>query len=156
MSVFKDQLVAVLTFSLFLAVPQLPLIYISDTIFELWMRDDLTRVEELLTEEIEQPVDPHLLRHARALAYRALVRSRLKQWDMAIDDAKKVFLSSFVLSRTNHHTPSPLMLNVQSLAISQTYCHMSVSGTRTTSRSCAYLTSCSLTVSRRPRIIFSY
>ena len=94
MSVFKDQLVAVLTFSLFLTAPQLPLIYISVTIFELWMRGDLTRVEELLTEEIEHPVDPHLLRHARVLAYRALVRSRLQQWDMAIDDAKKVFLSS--------------------------------------------------------------
>ena len=93
-SVFKDQSVAVLTSSLFLTVPQLPLIYISDTMFELWMRGDLTRVEELLTEEIEHPVDPHLLRHARVLAYRALVRSRLQQWDMAIDDAKKVFLSS--------------------------------------------------------------
>ncbi|KAF8547157.1 WD40 repeat-like protein [Imleria badia] len=48
---------------------------------------DLTRVEELLKEEIVHPVNP--LRHAHAHAHRALVRSRSKRWDMAIDDAQK-------------------------------------------------------------------
>ena len=52
--------------------------YISDTIFKSWMKGDLTRVEGLLTEEIVLSSNP--LYHAQALAYRALVRSRSKQW----------------------------------------------------------------------------
>ena len=52
-----------------------------------WTQGDLTRVEELLTELI---IDPVL--HAHALAQRALVRSRLKQTDLSVVDAKKVSL----------------------------------------------------------------
>lgn len=64
--------------------------YISDTAFELWAQGDLTRVEDLLTGEINHP--PSHFHHAQGLAHRALVRSRLKQWDMVIYDAKKVIL----------------------------------------------------------------
>lgn len=60
---------------------------INDTVFKLWMLGDLTRVEEILAEEIAHP-----FHRARALAQRALVRARLKQWDMAIDDAQEVIL----------------------------------------------------------------
>ncbi|KAF8556862.1 hypothetical protein OG21DRAFT_1495255 [Imleria badia] len=65
----------------------LPFMYIGDAAFKPWRQGDLTRVEELLTEDIIHPVNP--FHHAHALAHRALVRSRSKQWDMAIDDAKK-------------------------------------------------------------------
>ncbi|KAF8557544.1 hypothetical protein OG21DRAFT_1482211, partial [Imleria badia] len=63
---------------------QLPLMDIDDAAFKSWTQGDLTRVEELLTEVIADPV-----LHAHALAQRALVRSRLKQTDMAMVDAKK-------------------------------------------------------------------
>ena len=49
----------------------------------------MTHVEELLTEEIDHPSNP--FHHARALAHRAFVRMRLKQWDTAVDDARKVY-----------------------------------------------------------------
>ena len=64
--------------------------HISDAAFKSWMQGDLTRVEQLLTEEIASTPNP--FHHARALAYRALVRSRSRQWDTAIQDAEKVFL----------------------------------------------------------------
>ncbi|KAF8554956.1 hypothetical protein OG21DRAFT_1508243 [Imleria badia] len=62
----------------------LPFMDIDHEIFNSWTQGDLTRVEELLTEVIAYP-----FRHARALSQRSLVWSRLKQWDMAMDDAKK-------------------------------------------------------------------
>ncbi|KAF8546332.1 hypothetical protein OG21DRAFT_1502001 [Imleria badia] len=65
----------------------LPFTYISDAAFKLWRQGDLTRVEELLTEDIIHPDNPS--DHAHALAHRALVRARSKQWEVAIDDAKK-------------------------------------------------------------------
>ncbi|KAI9569853.1 hypothetical protein HD554DRAFT_2170850 [Boletus coccyginus] len=65
----------------------LPFMYISDAAFKLWTQGDLTRVEELFADDIIHPSNPS--HHARALAHRALVRSRLKRCDMAIDDAKK-------------------------------------------------------------------
>ena len=64
--------------------------YISDAAFKSWTHGDLTRVEDLLTEEIVHSSNP--LHHTHALAYRALVRSRSKQWNVVIDDAKKVIL----------------------------------------------------------------
>ncbi|KAF8552374.1 hypothetical protein OG21DRAFT_1443645, partial [Imleria badia] len=68
---------------IFLHPSQLPFIDINDAAFISWTQGDLPRVEELLTKVI---ADPDL--HAHALALRALVRSRLKQTGMAIDDAK--------------------------------------------------------------------
>ncbi|KAF8556849.1 WD40 repeat-like protein, partial [Imleria badia] len=64
----------------------LPLMYISDAAFKFWTEGNLTRVEELLTQEILHPSNP--FHHARALAHRALVRTRSKQWNTAVDDAK--------------------------------------------------------------------
>ena len=65
--------------------------YISDVVFDSWTKGDLTRVEDLLTPEVLQPSSP--FHHARALAHRALVRTRLKQWNTAVDDATKVIWS---------------------------------------------------------------
>ncbi|KAF8554957.1 WD40 repeat-like protein [Imleria badia] len=63
---------------------QLPFMDIDDAALKYWTQGDLTRTEALLTEVI---TDPNL--HAHALAQRALVRSHLKQTDMAMVDAKK-------------------------------------------------------------------
>lgn len=64
--------------------------YFTDTTFNSWKQGDLNCVEELLTEEIAHPLNS--FHHSCALANRALVRTRLKQLNMAIDDAKKVIL----------------------------------------------------------------
>ncbi|KAG6369523.1 WD40-repeat-containing domain protein [Boletus reticuloceps] len=64
----------------------LPLMHISGAVFKSWTQGDWTRVEEVLAQDIMRPSDS--LSHARALALRALVRTRLKNWDMALDDAK--------------------------------------------------------------------
>jgi hypothetical protein len=66
--------------------------HISDAVFKSWTQGDLTRVEDLLTAELEIVHSTNLLHHAHALAYRALVRSRSKQWEMVVDDANKVIL----------------------------------------------------------------
>ncbi|KAF8546790.1 WD40 repeat-like protein, partial [Imleria badia] len=68
--------------SLYLTV-NLPFMCIDDAEFKSWTQGDLTRVEQLLTKDI---ADPSL--QALAFAQRSLVRSRLKRWDMAMDDAK--------------------------------------------------------------------
>ncbi|KAF8551601.1 hypothetical protein OG21DRAFT_1605225, partial [Imleria badia] len=62
---------------------RLPFMNIDDAAFKSWTQGDLTRAEELLTEVITVPA-----LHAHALAQRALVRSRLKQTDTAMNDAK--------------------------------------------------------------------
>ncbi|KAN0084043.1 hypothetical protein V8E55_007547 [Tylopilus felleus] len=51
-----------------------PFMHISDAIYKPWVQGDLTRVEQLLTEEIACTSNP--FHHARALAYRAIVRTR--------------------------------------------------------------------------------
>jgi hypothetical protein len=66
--------------------------YISDAAFKSWTQGNLTRVEDLLTEEIETVHSSNPLHHAHALAYRALVRSRSKQWNLVVDDSNKVIL----------------------------------------------------------------
>ena len=60
---------------------------IDGAAFQVWTQGDLIRVEQLLTEDT---ADPSL--HSLALAQRAIVRSRLKRWGLAMDDAKKVIL----------------------------------------------------------------
>ncbi|KAF8552461.1 hypothetical protein OG21DRAFT_1511487 [Imleria badia] len=65
-------------------IRHLPFMDIDDAVFKSWAEGDLTRAEQFLTEEIADPSH-----HARALAQRALVRSRLQRSDMAMDDAKK-------------------------------------------------------------------
>ena len=91
---------------------------IGDAAFKSWTQGNLTRVEQLLTYDISRPFDPFW--HSRALAQRALVRTRLKQWEMAIDDAKKVIsrcLSSSITLKPHH---SLLMFSDRSLAWFQT------------------------------------
>lgn len=61
---------------------------ISDAVFTLWTQGDFTRVGELLMQDIVQPFNP--LYHACALAHHALMQTRLKRWDVAVEDAKKV------------------------------------------------------------------
>ena len=78
--------------------------YISDAALNHWTKGDLTHVEDLLTPEVLQPSSP--LNHARALAHRALVRTRLKQWNTAVDDATKVIWSRLFLNHTYHRTQS--------------------------------------------------
>ncbi|KAF8556823.1 hypothetical protein OG21DRAFT_527591 [Imleria badia] len=106
-----------------------PLMEISNAAFNSWMLGDLTRVEDLLTEEITHP-----FHHARALARRALVRSRLKRWDM-INDAKK-------------------SIEVQRSVFGHIANAWATSAIGTTSLRCVYSTSCSAMASQ-PRIIFS-
>jgi hypothetical protein len=73
-------------------------IQISEEALEAWTQGDLTRTEQVLTEKILDVQDPS--RHSQCLAHRSLVRSRLKHYKLAIDDAKKVaFRLSLVSSR---------------------------------------------------------
>lgn len=65
---------------------------ISDVVFKLWSQGDLTRAEELLSGNIPHLSDPS--HRAYTLAHRALVHARLKQWEAAADDAKKVIFWS--------------------------------------------------------------
>ncbi|KAI9569839.1 hypothetical protein HD554DRAFT_2313201 [Boletus coccyginus] len=65
----------------------LPFMYISDAAFKLWTQGDLARVEQLFADDIMHPSNP--FHHACALAHCALVRTHLKRYEMAIDDAKK-------------------------------------------------------------------
>ena len=71
-----------------------PEILIDDTALDSWEHDHLTDAEELLTAAIPRS------RHAmhRVLASRALVRTRLQQWDTAIIDAEEVL--AVLLSHT--------------------------------------------------------
>ena len=82
-----------------------PDIQIGDAAFKSWMRDELANAEASLTVAI--PTSLNYGHHV--LASRALVRARLREWDAAIADAKKV-LSSFPLSHDGAdatlHSPS--------------------------------------------------
>ena len=55
----------------------------SDAAFKPWIEGDLNNAEAILSQEIGD-------RSHHALANRALVRIHLKQFDTAIEDAKKV------------------------------------------------------------------
>ena len=67
-----------------LRILQLPLMQVSDAVVQSWTRDDATKTEVILSEEITRHPGHH------AFANRALIRARLKQWNLAIDDATKV------------------------------------------------------------------
>ena len=110
---FKHQLLALSDLFVLLTVSQLPFMYLHDAVFDCWTQGDLARVDELLTEQIKDP-----FYHAHALAQRALVRGRLKLWEMAIEDAKKVILRpSSGQCRVDNRMPSPLRLSEPSLVI---------------------------------------
>ena len=54
-----------------------------------WKHDQLTNAEALLTAAVDKSQNPSHL----ALASRALVRARLRQWDTALIDAEMVFIA---------------------------------------------------------------
>lgn len=59
---------------------------VSVAVFKSWFQGDLKTAESILSGEIGS-------RSHHALANRALVRTHLKQWEQAIEDAQNVFLS---------------------------------------------------------------
>jgi hypothetical protein len=83
---------------------------ISEETLEAWTQGNLTRAEKVLTEKILDVQDPSC--HLQYLAHRSLIRSRLKQYNLAIDDAKKLaFRLSLVSSHANHRTSSLSMFS---------------------------------------------
>ncbi|KAF8550554.1 WD40 repeat-like protein [Imleria badia] len=62
---------------------RLPLMQVSDEVFKPWIEGDWKNAEATVSQEIGD-------RSHHALANRALVRAHLKQWDAAVDDAKRV------------------------------------------------------------------
>lgn len=95
-----------------------PEIRIDNAALEAWKNDQLANAEALLTAAIPQSHDTR----CHVLASRALVRTRLREWDLAIVDAEEVFpaLSSHTqtlmlvipsLSRSDH----PLLRTLQSV-----------------------------------------
>jgi WD40 repeat protein len=67
---------------------QAPDIPIDDAALHSWKCNQLANAEALLTAAIHEPQNPSHY----ALAGRALVRARLRQWDPAIADATQVFV----------------------------------------------------------------
>ena len=67
-------------------VSQVPFINITNTVLDSWRKDRLEDVEASLTKAITNSGNQSHF----SLANRALVRARLRQWDLAIDDAEKV------------------------------------------------------------------
>ena len=68
---------------------QEPVIQIDDAALGSWKHDQLENAEALLTAAILETRNP--VHHV--LASRALVRARLRQWDAALADAKKVIIA---------------------------------------------------------------
>ena len=84
---------------------QEPDIRIDDAALHSWKYDQLANAEALLTAAIHESRNPS----HHALASRALVRARLRQWDAAIADATEVCVS--LLS----HVPS--LIHIKSVKI---------------------------------------
>ena len=72
-----------------LRISRIPLMQVSDAALESWRVGNPTETESILSEEIAQCSDPN----HHALAARSLIRSRLREWRTAIDDAEMVALS---------------------------------------------------------------
>jgi hypothetical protein len=82
-----------------------PNIRIDDAALHSWKHNQLANAEALLTPAIHKSRNPS----HHALASRALVRARLRQWDAAIADATEVFVA--LLS----HVPS--LISIKSIEI---------------------------------------
>ena len=67
-------------------VSQLPFIDITDAALDSWKHDRLADLETSLTETLTNSQN----QNHHVLANRALVRARLRQWDLAIEDAENV------------------------------------------------------------------
>lgn len=95
---------------------QEPEIHVNDIALDSWKHGDLAEAEVLLTAELPKSQGPthHIL------ASRALVRTRLRQWDAAIDDAEQVHatLLLYTLPLTSF-TPSLSRFSPPSLATLQ-------------------------------------
>ena len=68
---------------------QEPDIRVDDAALHSWKHNQLANAEALLTTAIHESRNPS----HHALASRALVRARLRQWDAAIADATEVFVA---------------------------------------------------------------
>ena len=77
---------------------QEPDVQINDAILKLWRHDQLSGAEELLSKAIPEAQDSTY----HVLACRALVRTRLHEWEAAIVDANEVSspLFSYTLTLT--------------------------------------------------------
>ena len=75
--------------SLIHPIPQEPDIRIDDAALHSWKHNQLANAEALLTAAIHESRNPS----HHALACRALVRARTRQWDAAIADATEVFVA---------------------------------------------------------------
>lgn len=66
-------------------IAQLPLVQVSDNALKSWTQDDPTNTEILLSEEIASTSSPsHYI-----LVNRALIRTRLRHFTLAVEDAKE-------------------------------------------------------------------
>ena len=98
---------------------QEPDIRIDDTALHSWKHNQLANTETLLTTAIN---DSRNLTHD-ALASRALVRTRLRQWDGAIADATEVFVSllshalSLIYTKSIKFQPSAIGYIAKSVAL---------------------------------------
>lgn len=78
------------------------LTHASNAAYVAWKQVELARAEEILSNEISRKSRP-LLYH---LANRALVRTRLRKWDGALDDVKAVppiFIPALTLANVECH-----------------------------------------------------
>ena len=64
---------------------------VSDTVFKLWIDQELGKAQEALYWEINPSSPNHY-----ALANRALIQARSRQWSSATQDASEVTFHSFV------------------------------------------------------------
>lgn len=72
-----------------------------------WKQGQFVKTEALLTEDIDSGNPSH-----RALAHRALIRARLRQWDAANDDAEKVISAAFPLQAYTNSNSYPKSINI--------------------------------------------
>ena len=86
---------------------QEPVIQIDDAALESWKHDQLDNADALLTAAIAESRSPT----HHALASRALVRARLRQWDAALVDAEQVLVALF------SHTPTLTSIYTKAIEI---------------------------------------
>jgi hypothetical protein len=97
---------------------QEPDIRIDDNALHAWKHDQLANAETLLTTAIHESRNPS----HHALASRALVRARLRQWDASIADATEVFVAllshplSLICIKSINFQPSAIAYIAKSVA----------------------------------------
>ena len=86
---------------------QEPIIEIDHAALDSWRHDRLENSDALLTAAITASQNPN----HHALASRALIRSRLQDWDAALVDAEMVRVALFPL------TPMPTLIEIKAIKI---------------------------------------